>query len=196
MTGQHTHGRNLYRCRYPNEYALVNEVDHPRTVYVREDEVVPALDAWLARLFDPEHLDETCEALAATSGADDADEARIEAAHRKLADCDDRLGRYRAALEGGADGAVVAGWIAEVQAERQAAERVLATAQPATLTASDVRDLIEGLGDLRPVLADADPAHKAEVYADLGIALTYRPAERLVNVEAAPCALARVGGGT
>jgi hypothetical protein len=46
------------------------------------------------------------------------------------------------------------------------------------------------------VIAHADPKVKAEVYADLGIRLTYRPAENLVNVEAAPCAAERVGGGT
>ena len=46
--------------------------------------------------------------------------------------------------------------------------------------------MIEGLGDVTSVLADADPKLKAEVYADLGIRLTYRPAEELVTVEAAP----------
>jgi hypothetical protein len=81
------------------------------------------------------------------------------------------------------------------KAERQATARVLAAARPATLTPGDVRDLIESLGDLRPVLADADPQYKADVYADLGIALTYRPAERLVNVEAAPRMLKDVSEG-
>jgi hypothetical protein len=81
-----------------------------------------------------------------------------------------------------------------------------------------VRALLEGLGDLSAVIGAADPALKAEVYADLGLRLTYRPAEDLVAVEALPlltnrgqrhaprpspssngqvaCAQERVGGGT
>jgi site-specific DNA recombinase len=105
------------RCRYPAEYALPNEIDHPRTVYDREDEVMPTLDARLAPLFDPENLDETCAQLAAASGPTDADEVGVEAARRKLEDCDDRLGKYRAALDNGADPTIVATWIAEVQGE-------------------------------------------------------------------------------
>ncbi len=62
--------------------------------------------------------------------------------------------------------------------------------------AEDVRALIESVGDLAKMIADADPKLKAEVYADLGIRLTYRAAENLVSVEAAPCATERVGGGT
>jgi site-specific DNA recombinase len=186
MAGQHNHGRAHYRCRYPTEYALANEVEHPRTVYLREDEVIPALDAWLARIFDPENLDETCAALAAASGTDDADEAALEGARRKLLDCDDRLGRYRAALEGGADPKVVAGWIAEVQGERLRAEQALALARRNSLRSEEVRAVLSELPDVREVLASADPALKGEVYADLGIRLTYKPAERIVAVEATP----------
>ena len=29
-----------YRCRFPTEYALANQVDHPKTVYVREADVL------------------------------------------------------------------------------------------------------------------------------------------------------------
>jgi len=186
MAGQHNHGRTHYRCRYPTEYALANDVDHPRTVYVREDEVMPALDAWLASLFDPANLDETCRALAAASGPNDADEASIEAARRKLADCDGRLVKYRAALDNGADPTVVAAWIAEVQGDRLAAERTMSSAGASILTAEDVREVIDGLGDFVTVLAKAKPTEKAKVYADLGITLTYRPAEQIVSVEAAP----------
>jgi len=186
MSGQRNHGRAHYRCRYPAEYGLANEVDHPKTVYVREDEVMPALDGWLASLFDPLNLDETCRVLAAASGPSDADEATVEAARRKLADCDQRLAKYRAALDNGADPTIVSTWISEVQGERLAAERAVAASRSAVLTADDVRQVLDELGDLGGVLADADPEQKAKVYADLGVTLTYRPAERVVAVEASP----------
>jgi hypothetical protein len=54
----------------------------------------------------------------------------VEAAEHKLADCDNRLSQYRKALDSGADAAVVAGWMIEVQGERLRAEKQLAAAQP------------------------------------------------------------------
>jgi DNA invertase Pin-like site-specific DNA recombinase len=198
MSGQHNHDQAYYRCRYPTEYALANDIDHPRTVYLREADVVPELDRWLARVFDPEHLDETCAELAAASTADDVDEANVEAARRKLEGCDMRLARYRAALESGTDPAVVARWISEVQGDRLRAEQALACATRDELNVDQVRAVIEGLGPMGDVLERAKPASKATLYAGLGLQLTYRPAQDLVAVEATPvaCAKVRVGGPT
>ncbi|HEU5305720.1 MAG TPA: recombinase family protein, partial [Acidimicrobiia bacterium] len=198
MGAQHNHGHAYYRCRYPTEYARTNDVDHPRTVYLREADVVPELDAWLARIFDPERLDETCAELAAASGPGDVDHAALEAARRKLDDCDTRLDRYRAALESGTDPAVVARWIAEVQGDRLRAQQALASSARDKLDADQVRAVIETLGPITTVLEKARPAAKAELHSSLGLRLTYRPAKNLVAVEAAPvaCAKVRVGGGT
>jgi hypothetical protein len=46
------------------------------------------------------------------------------------------------------------------------------------------------------VLATADPKDKAEVYAELGVRVSYDHHRRVVNVTAGPCTTARVGGGT
>ena len=191
MGGQHNHDQAYYRCRYPTEYALTNNVDHPRTVYLREADVVPELDAWLARIFDPEHLDDTCAELAAASVAGAVDEAALEAAHRKLEDCDTRLDRYRLALESGTDPAIVGQWIREVQGDRLRAEQALASAARDELGVDQVRAIIEGLGPITSVLDKAKPAKKADLYASLGLQLTYRPAQNLVAVEAAPVACAK-----
>jgi hypothetical protein len=53
--------------------------------------VIPALDAWIARLFDPKHLDETVAELIAAQGPTEENTARLDAAQRKLADCDASL---------------------------------------------------------------------------------------------------------
>ena len=48
------------------------------------------------------------------------------------------------------------------------------------------------------MLDEANPKERAKVYADLGVTLTYRPDEDLVDVQAVPvaaCAYERVGGG-
>jgi site-specific DNA recombinase len=200
MQGHWNHEAAHYRCRYPAEYALANRVDHPKTVYVRESAIVPELDAWLAQLFDPANLDSTCEALAMASTLDDATQAGAEAARRRIADCDKRLRQYRAALDSGADAAVVAGWMAEVQGERLRAEQDLAQVQPSDqLTKEQIRALVLGLRDIVEVLATADPKLKAEVYAELGVSVAYDHERRVVSVAAGPpgpCATERVGEGT
>jgi site-specific DNA recombinase len=43
MQAQWSNSAPYYRCRYPAEYALTNDVDHPKTIYVRQDEIVRAL---------------------------------------------------------------------------------------------------------------------------------------------------------
>jgi hypothetical protein len=118
-------------------------------------------------------------------------------AKRELADCDARLGKYRAALEAGADPVVVSGWMKEVQGERLRAEQLLGQSAPgAKLTKSEIKKLVLALHDIVAVLATADPQDRAEVYAELGVSVTYDPLRRLVAVEARPCTTERVGGGT
>jgi site-specific DNA recombinase len=132
--------------------------------------------------------------------ATEADHARIEAAKRKLADCDSRLTKYRAALDAGADPAIVAGWFAEVQGERLRAERETGQAQPAgQLTKEQVRSLVTSLKDIAAMLATADPKLKAEVYSELAISVTYDHDRRVIRLESrpeTPWARVSVGGGT
>ncbi|MHB8465048.1 MAG: recombinase family protein [Acidimicrobiales bacterium] len=197
MQGQPNHGGTYYRCRYPSEYAMTKEVNHPKTVYVQEDPIVAALDRWLGRLFDAAHIDETCRVLAGVSEVDEEGAARAEGARRQLADCDARLAKYRAALEAGADPTIVAGWLREVEGQRLTAERALsATGSTAPLTAAQVKALV---GDARRVvrkLANADSDLKAELYQALGVRATYLPESNSVELVAQPvaCATERVGG--
>jgi hypothetical protein len=143
--------------RYPTEYALANDVDHPRTVYIREDDVVRELDPWIARVFDLENVGETCDLLTAASAAGDVDEASREAARRKLDDCDTRLAGYRSALESGANPSIVAKWITEVQGDRIRAGQALAAASRASIEVDEVRAWITALGPMGPVLKAAEP---------------------------------------
>jgi site-specific DNA recombinase len=53
MQGQHSHGTAYYRCRFPQEYALANRIEHPRNVILREDILIKPLDTWLAQEFGP-----------------------------------------------------------------------------------------------------------------------------------------------
>jgi hypothetical protein len=98
MQGQWNHGRPYYRCKFPDDYGI-DAHDHPKSVYVKEEAVLPGLDGWLAGLFDDEHLDHTCEVLAGAAEPDPDYEARQNDLDAKVRDCDRRLARYREALE-------------------------------------------------------------------------------------------------
>jgi len=124
---------------------------------------------------------------------------KTDAARKRLADCDRRLTRYRGALESGADPSVVTTWIAEVQAERLAAEVELDRAtghRNGRLSREQLDTLVNGLGNLLDVLANAAPEDRAEVYAKLGLRLTYDPARRVVIAESDPWGKVSVGEGT
>jgi DNA invertase Pin-like site-specific DNA recombinase len=185
MQGAWAHGRAYYRCRFPSEYADI-QGRHPRSINVRESAILQGLDKWLAGVFDPDRIDDTCAALAAASEPDPGTDARQDANRKKLKDCDARLATYRAALEAGTDPALVGKWIAEVQAERGAAERAVGQAtQGQRLTKDQVCALVAALGDTVAALRQADPADKADAYRELGINLTFHP-EGTVQVEARP----------
>lgn len=187
MQGNTVRGRKLYRCRYAAEYALTADHDHPKQLYVSEDPIVCALDAWISGLFDPEHLDETCQFLAAASAEPDPGEAaRVAPARKTLATADRRLAKYRQALDHDADPAVISIWIAELNAEKADAQRVLAATKTSALSASAIRARLEDLGDVSGVLAEADVDERIALYTSLGLELVYAPGERRVDVTSAP----------
>ena len=192
MQGSWNNGRPHYRCVYPTEYGLANHTEHPRSVYIRQDLIVPRLDQWLSRAFGPDQLTHTIRAMAdaQTSGDDDTRRATQVSARQILADCDRRLARYRAALEAGTDPALIATWTAEVNAERAAAEVQLRATRPRPrMTADEIDTLVRGLGSVLAVLRDADPLDKAEIYRKVGLRLTYQPGENKMIAEARPPAI-------
>jgi hypothetical protein len=90
MQGNWNHGVAHYRCRYPNEYSLANHVQHPRTVYLREDQVIPSLDRWVSTIFRPDSIERTLDQLADSQPDPDAETLANRAA---LAECDKKLAR-------------------------------------------------------------------------------------------------------
>jgi hypothetical protein len=87
-------------------YAVGNNIDHPLTVYVRENAVLDPLDTWLAEAFAPNWIEQS---LTALEDAQPNDAPAVEAARRTIAECDRKLARHRAALEAGADQTAPAG---------------------------------------------------------------------------------------
>jgi hypothetical protein len=69
-------------------------MDHPPTVYVREDAIVPRLDAWLAEIVTPE-------ALASAQATPPDVVAQHVAVRTAMADCDLRIKRLLESIENG-----------------------------------------------------------------------------------------------
>lgn len=111
MQGQRSHGDAYYRCRFPQEYALANKLENPRNVYLREAALIDPLDRWLLRTFSPAHRNHTIAHLAEQATTEPPAIPIPQIDTSILAGYNANLDRYRAALEAGADPAVVAGWI-------------------------------------------------------------------------------------
>lgn len=185
MQGSWNNGKPYYRCVFLSDYAAKNKVAHPPAVYLREDLVLPHLDAWLARKFSPAALPGTIRELdaAAQPGQPKPDRA----AQREINDCDAKLARYRAALEAGADPALVTGWINEAQAKRTLSEaRLRKSAGQRRMTREEITSVVTALSDLLHVLEGADPADKAAIYSRLALTLTYHPEDKRVVAELRP----------
>ncbi len=183
MQGQWNHDEAYYRCRFPQEYALANTIDHPRNVYLAERDVLPRLDDWLAQAFAPTRLEPMINQLyeAQDNRPGMSNDADIDAV---IADCDDKLARYRQALEAGAAPALVAIWTVDVQARKaEALARERSRRQQQRMTRAEIEALVDALGNIHTVLSAADPHDQAEVYRRLNLRLAYQPAERLVRAE-------------
>ena len=153
--------------------------------------MLPQLDEWLSRKFDPIALTSTARELEAAQ----PDEPRPdEAAQREIAECDAKLRQHRAALEAGADPVLVTSWMNETQAKRAAAEaRLRKPTGRRRMTRDEITSLVKAIGDVMQVLKDADPADKAEIYGQLGLTLTYHPNGKRVVAEARPASIMYVG---
>ena len=184
MSAQINNDQVYYRCRFPAEYALANRVDHPKTVYIKEADVLGRVDDWLAELFATEAIDATVTQLAEQAGQleDPAAQARAAAALARVADYDGQLARYRASLDAGGDPVVIGPWITEIQAKKVAAQVEIRTATGRRqMSRDEIEAVVTALGGLARMVQEADPKDKADIYAKLRLTLTYEPQERLVK---------------
>ncbi|MGW4817502.1 recombinase family protein [Streptomyces sp. NPDC004227] len=199
--------RVYYRCEFKEvEAALHPGLDHPRTVNLREDIVCRALDIWIARAFDPDRLTATITALSQASIA--ASTAQIHSpeqaqARQAIKECERRLTRYQAALEAGADPAVVTQWINEAQRDKDAAQTKLDALPAATrktespLTGDQIQAITERLGDIAQRIQAADADKKGPLYEALGITIAYDNATRTPTTRPRSHAMVNgVRGGT
>jgi site-specific DNA recombinase len=192
MQGNKAHGTLRYRCITTQTRALPAYLSHhPKALYVREDSIVNALDAWLPTLADPEWL-------AATQEPEPRIEARHAGLRARLAEIDKATSNLVTAIEDGTDPAVINPRLADLRTEHEAVTLQLASLDaPNRLSPTDIDVLLAELGGLGPALREATQPEKASIYHSLGLHLVYHPADKAVVATAdLGRVLSRVGGGT
>jgi site-specific DNA recombinase len=82
---------------------------------------------------------------------------------------------------------VIGPWIAETQAKKVTAQAEIRTATGRRqMSRDDIAAIVAALADLAQVVCEADPADKADIYAQLNLTLTYQPGQRLVEATVKP----------
>ncbi|MFC9659492.1 recombinase family protein [Nocardia sp. NPDC127606] len=187
MQGTWNHDRAHYRCRYPSEYALANHIDHPPSVYLREDHLTEPIDRWLAQAFRPDQIEQAITALE-TARTDRS--AELVAARESIGELDRRLARYHEALDAGADPSTVAGWTLQTQADRRLAVSYLqdleerTDGQDSRPTREEIYEIVEAGEEILAALRGADPEEKNRLYRQLGLTVIYADKTREIVVEA------------
>ena len=116
MEGTWNHDRPCYRCQIHRD-DLADHRDHPATIYVREDSIVPHVDSWVGELFTDEHLDDTCAKLAAAAHPGTDQQAQACQIRDRIRKLDQELDSYRAIVRTEPEAASAVGkWIAETKA--------------------------------------------------------------------------------
>ncbi|MFI8975158.1 recombinase family protein [Nocardia asteroides] len=183
MQAETIRGSVYYRCRASNlPPGSPHREQHPSTINLREDHLIEPVDRWLATLFDPEHLDTTVAALQEASNADSTD-TRRDALRRQIQQAQTKINRHLAAIEAGIDPQAVVTALNAAQTEKASAEVEINTL-PKTeqLTATEIRKLIESLGDVRLVLTNGAPEHKQELYETLMLQVRYSHLEHRADI--------------
>jgi hypothetical protein len=117
-----TYYRCLARTLAPGSAVLA---DHPRTVNLREADVLEPLNEWIGRVFGRDNVDRTVAGLLASQGGGGRASAGREAVKARLANAKARLRRLPAAVAAGVDPVALVGPINEAHAQCAAAQAEL-----------------------------------------------------------------------
>jgi hypothetical protein len=201
LQGNVVRGHAFYRCKVSRDYPVPGN-DHPQSLAVREDRLLPHVDGWLCGLFAPERIGGTAAQIVEADAEGHREEPAIVRARATLAECERKSAKHLDGLEAGIPAEVIASRIAATQREKAAAETVLATAPPTPkpLTFAQVVQTLSALHKLPELLETIEQADRAALYQALGLTVRYRRVGSSEQVKLTSTLrsvdLERVGGGT
>ena len=173
--------------------------DHPRSLSVREEHLLPIVDNWLGELFSPDNIDDTTTTLERSQQAPQATADELEV-RRVIKECDAELANYRAALKASPSESV-ARWISETEDRRTAAElRLRNVTTGEGMTAAEIRNVVERMNGIVAILQSASTEDRRRVYEAAQLSITYDHKAKRAKLHASPdpevWSSVRVGGGT
>lgn len=144
-------GRLLYRCTLRDARTVPAELsDPPRSLYVREDAIVPALDAWIEGLTSPEML--------SAVPPETLNGGATSALRQQIADLDRKIAALVTAVESGGDIAALTEQLSRRSRERDGLQaRLRATPDPAQPTPAEMSAALAELGGVGALLGQVRP---------------------------------------
>jgi hypothetical protein len=186
-----------YRCVFRNEYP--GDEDHPKSLFVAESRILPALDEWL-RSLSSKNLEETMAEMIEHAAADEGQPPEVRRARTMASEAQTKLDRYMDAIEKGMDPTLYVERSKTAQRELAAARAVMeghASAQETPLSETQLRGILERVGDIVELLRHADADERREFYQELGLRLAYQRLGEREKVRAyLGVEFSRVGGPT
>jgi DNA invertase Pin-like site-specific DNA recombinase len=187
-----------YQCVYRTEYP--GDDSHPKTLFLAEDRILPAVDGWLADLTSPDRLDSTVMAILAADAHETTDSPDLRRARLQASEARKKLSQYLDALEAGMDPALVTERTRVAQGELASSNALINACDSSgagELSEQQLRELLEGVGGLTALLANSNSAERQQVYRAAGVHLRYQRSEEGERITASlRVGLFRVGGGT
>ena len=175
LQGNMVRGNALYRCRVSPDYPVpIN--NHPPSLSVREDRLLPHIDSWLCEMFAPERIAATAREVVQADAEGHREDPAVVRARAALVESERKLAKHLDGLEAGIPAEIVAPRIAAAQREKAAAQAVLATVLPAPkpLTLDEVVETLSTLRNLPELLEVIEQADRAALYQALGLTVFYR----------------------
>ena len=100
LQGNIVRGNAMYRCTVRSDYP-VSVNDHPPSLSVRDDRLLPHVDNWLFQLFAPECTAATARSVVDADAAGHPEDPALGRARSALIDCDRKLSKHLDGLEAG-----------------------------------------------------------------------------------------------
>ncbi len=156
--------------------------EHPPAVYLREDPVSEAVNAFLGDLFGPEQVDETVRQIVAEQPKPRASTDMWEARER-LEKAETELRRYQQAIKAGMDPDALVEAVNIAQAERAAAQAALAH-EPVqgNISEAEVYAMLDYLGDVGAALNNGKPERLAPIYDAVTLNVIYEPENNAAEI--------------
>ena len=197
VIGRKASPRVWYRCVYRDQYP--GDTVHPRSLFVAEDRVVPALDSRLGEI-STKDLDRAVAEMLGQEASQSVEPPEVRRARKVAHEAQTKLDRYLDAIEKGMDAALYVERSRAAQAELAAAKAVIEAhsgSRSPPLSEGELRELLQRAGGIVGLLQAADAEERRQFYKELGLNLVY---QRVVAREKMTASLAveflRVGGPT